>query len=69
MQTSNVPTLRALPLFAKMSERHFNTLIGSACVQCVGTHINLVVEGDRAEFLHVLLEGKVEPPQQQRTIN
>jgi len=60
MRNSDLPIVRALPLFTSMSELHFDALVHAAYLQSFPAHVDLIVEGDRADFLHVLLDGRVE---------
>lgn len=52
--------IRALPLFHDMSEENFTTLMSAALLQRFPAHVNLIAEGDLADFLHIVVEGSVE---------
>lgn len=52
--------LRSLPLFAGMEDRHFDALMRASYVQNFPPQIDLIAEGEPADFLHVVLTGSVE---------
>jgi CRP/FNR family transcriptional activator FtrB len=52
--------VRALHLFDAMADEHFNAVIKAAYLQRFPAHVVLITEGDRPDFLHVVLEGSVE---------
>ncbi|MGM0584861.1 MAG: cyclic nucleotide-binding domain-containing protein [Pseudomonadota bacterium] len=60
MRPDDLPQIRALPLFEGMSEPGFETLVRGAYVQTFPPGVELISEGDRSDFLHVLVEGAVE---------
>lgn len=60
MRASDLPEMRGLPLFEGMAEAGFETLVRGAYVQTFPPEIELITEGDRSDFLHVLVEGAVE---------
>jgi CRP/FNR family transcriptional activator FtrB len=60
MRPQDLPEIRALPLFADMAEACFETLVRGAYVQTFPPSIDLITEGDPADFLHVVLSGGVE---------
>ena len=60
MRSEDVPEIRALPLFAAMAEDVFADLLHGAYLQTMPLQIELIAEGERPDFLHVLLEGSVE---------
>lgn len=60
MRPSEIPDIRSLPLFAGMESANFDTLMRGAYVQNFPPQIELITEGDPADFLHVVLEGAVE---------
>lgn len=47
-------------MFADMSDDHFQTLMRGSYVQNFPPQIELITEGDPADFLHIILSGSVE---------
>jgi CRP/FNR family transcriptional activator FtrB len=60
MRPDDLPELRSLPLFAEMSDTAFEALVRGAYVQTFPPQVQLITEGDPADFLHVVLSGQVE---------
>lgn len=60
MRNIDLPTVRALPLFKGMTEKNFDAVMRSACLRNFPAHVDLIVEGDPADFLYVLIDGCVE---------
>lgn len=60
MRPDDVPELRSLDLFREMAVDTFETLARAAYVQTFPPQVQLIAEGDPADFLHVLLSGQVE---------
>lgn len=60
MRPDDVVSLRGLPLFAGMAESNFDALVRAAYLQSFPTRVELFSEGDRADFLFVVVEGRVE---------
>lgn len=60
MRDVDAEIVRALPLFSGMQQVHFETLIGAGYLQRFPHRVVLVHEGERPDFLHVLVEGSVE---------
>ena len=60
MRTEDLPVIGQLPLFADMGEAHFADLMRAAYLQTFPPQIDLISEGDRADFLYVVVEGCVE---------
>ena len=54
------PEIRALGLFAKMTEENFQSLMRGAYVQNFPPQIELISEGEPSDFLHVVLSGSVD---------
>jgi CRP/FNR family transcriptional activator FtrB len=52
--------VRTLDLFRGMDEDHFKTLMRGSYVQDFPPLIQLIAEGGRSDFLHILIEGSVE---------
>jgi CRP/FNR family transcriptional regulator, transcriptional activator FtrB len=60
MRPGEVTEIRALPLFHEMRAESFEALFRGAYVQTFPPQIELIREGDPADFLHVIVEGSVE---------
>jgi CRP/FNR family transcriptional activator FtrB len=60
MRAGDIPEIRGLDLFAGMSDVHFQNLIRGAYVQTFPPHVDLITEGDPADFLHIVISGSVE---------
>jgi len=60
MRPHEIEQIRSSHLFCDMADEHFATLIRAAYLQRFPTHVQLLHEGDRPDFLHILLEGGVE---------
>ncbi len=60
MRVSDLPEVRALQLFRSMSEENFESLMHAAYLQTFPPHLELIKQGDPADFLYVVLEGSVE---------
>ena len=60
MRLSDLPEVRALGLFESMSEANFETLMQAAYLQTFPAQLELISEGDLADFLYVVIEGCVE---------
>ena len=60
MPESDYPDIRGLHLFHEMSDEHFDALMRGSYVQNFPPQIDLIIEGDPSDFLHVVLTGSVE---------
>ncbi len=60
MRTHELAGLKALPLFSELGPRSLDVLLGPALLQQFPAGVNLIHEGDAADFLHVLVDGLVE---------
>ena len=60
MRDADAEIVRALPLFTGMQQAHFETLIRAGYLQRFPQRVVLVHEGQRPDFLHVLVEGAIE---------
>ena len=60
MRSSDLPEIRALPLFSSMSESNFDALMQAAYLQTFPAQLELITEGDPADFLYIVVEGSVE---------
>ncbi len=60
MRDSDIPAIRSLELFHKMSDESFAELVRGAYVQNFPPNMELIVEGDPCDFLHIVIDGSVE---------
>ena len=60
MRSDDFPDVRKLPLFSGISELNFATLMKGAYLQNFPAHVQLITEGELADFLFVMVEGCVE---------
>lgn len=60
MRSSDLPQVRALPLFVSMTDENFESLMQAAYLQTFPAQLDLIAEGEPADFLYVVLEGRVE---------
>ena len=60
MRATDIEHVRTLPLFRGMEEAHFDALTSGALLQRFPAHVELIHEGDRPDFLHIIVEGMVE---------
>jgi CRP/FNR family transcriptional activator FtrB len=60
MRASDAKIVRSLPLFSGMQDAHFETLIEAGYLQRFPHRVVLAHEGERPNFLHVLVQGSVE---------
>lgn len=60
MRTSDLPEVRALSLFESMNDSNFESLMQVAYLQNFPPHLDLITEGDPADFLYIVIEGCVE---------
>ncbi|MFK7793566.1 MAG: helix-turn-helix domain-containing protein [Devosiaceae bacterium] len=60
MKPDETDEIRRLNLFSGMADEHFESLFRGAYVQNFPPMIELIAEGDPADFLHVVLDGSVE---------
>jgi len=60
LRTADLPQVRSLRLFESMSESNFDSLMHAAYLQNFPAHLDLIHEGDPADFLYVVIEGCVE---------
>ena len=60
MPESEYPDVRSLHLFSEMADSNFSALMRGSYVQNFPPQIDLIVEGDPSDFLHVILSGAVE---------
>ncbi|WP_108881479.1 cyclic nucleotide-binding domain-containing protein [Anderseniella sp. Alg231-50] len=60
MRATDLPEVRALGLFSSMEEKHFDALMEVAYLQTFPPQLDLIAEGDVADFLYIVVEGSVE---------
>ncbi len=60
MRANDIPLVRELDLFAEMAETNFDNLMQAAFLQRFPAQMQLITEGDPADFLHVVVDGGVE---------
>ncbi|MBL4812073.1 MAG: helix-turn-helix domain-containing protein [Rhodobacteraceae bacterium] len=60
MPNTDTSDVRALPLFQSMDEANFDSLLRNAYIQNFPPMVDLIIEGDPSDFLHVVLTGSVE---------
>lgn len=60
MRPHELPEIRHLPLFRDMRQGSFDSLMQAAYAQSFPAGLELIRQGDPADFLHVVLEGAVE---------
>lgn len=60
MRAADAEGVRALPLFEGMQDHHFETLVAAGYLQRFPAHVVLLHEGERPDFLHILVEGAIE---------
>lgn len=60
MRAHELPEIRHLPLFRDMLQSNFEALMQGAYAQSFPAGLELMRQGDPADFLHVVMEGSVE---------
>ena len=60
MRLADADIVRSLPLFSGMQDAHFQALVEAGYLQRFPQGVALVHEGERPNFLHVLVEGSIE---------
>ena len=60
MRPDDIPRIRALPLFRDMAEGAFADMLQAAYLQRFPPQVQLVSEGDPADFLYIVVDGAVE---------
>jgi len=60
MRSVDLEAIRDLPLFSGMDGANFAELMQAAYLQRFPPHVQLIAEGDPADFLYVVIEGCVE---------
>lgn len=60
MRPDEIEEMRKLPLFAGVADEHVCAMLKPGFLQRFPAHVDLISEGDPADFLHVVVEGQVE---------
>ena len=60
MRPDDIPRIRALPLFRDMDADVFDEMVQAAYLQRFPPQVQLITEGDPADFLYVMVDGAVE---------
>lgn len=60
MRKEDLEEMRTLPLLAGVASDHADALLEVSYLQRFPAHVELVREGDRPDFLHVVIAGQVE---------
>ena len=60
MRAHDLDAIRQLPLFSTMLQANFDALMHAAYAQVFPAGLQLLRQGDAADFLHVLMEGSIE---------
>ncbi|MFX0544724.1 helix-turn-helix domain-containing protein [Roseovarius sp. S1116L3] len=60
MPDSEFRDIRKLDTFSQMTEEHFASLMRVAYVQTFPAQVDLIVEGEPSDFLHIVLSGSVD---------
>lgn len=60
MRADDIDEMRRLPLFADVDPAHVGVILDASFLQRFPAAVDLVREGDPADFLHVVVDGQVE---------
>ncbi len=60
MRNTDLPEVWALRLFNTMEDQHFDALMEVSYLQTFPPQLDLITEGDLADFLYIVVEGSVE---------
>ncbi|MEW7006220.1 cyclic nucleotide-binding domain-containing protein [Lentilitoribacter sp. EG35] len=60
MRPTDLPIVRELNLFSEMAEVNFQSMMEASYLQTFPAHVELIREGDPADFLYIVVEGSVE---------
>jgi CRP/FNR family transcriptional regulator, transcriptional activator FtrB len=60
VRSDDIALVRELDLFADMAKANFEELMQAAFLQRFPPQVQLITEGDPADFLHIVVEGGVE---------
>jgi CRP/FNR family transcriptional regulator, transcriptional activator FtrB len=60
MRAAKASEIKSVPLFAGIGEEHFDALVNAALLQRFPAYAEVMEEGDKPDFLHIMVEGSVE---------
>lgn len=60
MRSDEMAEMRLLPIFSGVAAPHVESMLRVSFLQRFPAHVELVREGDPADFLHVIVDGQVE---------
>jgi CRP-like cAMP-binding protein len=60
MRQDDLQQMRSLRLFDGMAESHVESMLRVSFLQRFPAHVELVREGEPADFLHMIIDGQVE---------
>lgn len=60
MRSDDIEEMRRLPLFRQVTPARAEAILRGAFLQRFPPHVELVREGEPADFLHVIIDGRVE---------
>lgn len=60
MRSEDMEEMRTLPFFKGISYEICETILRASFVQRFPQHVDLILEGQPADFLHIIVEGQVE---------
>lgn len=60
MRSDEMSEMRLLPIFAGVHPQHVESMLRISFLQRFPAHVELVREGDPADFLHVIVDGQIE---------
>jgi CRP/FNR family transcriptional activator FtrB len=60
MHREDIRLIRGISFFSTLNDEHFEELFHHSYLQSFPKHVQLISEGESADFLHVLVEGSVE---------
>lgn len=60
MHAEDAQAVRDISLFSSLNDEHFDDLVKMSYLQSFPAHVQLIDESDPADFLHILVEGRVE---------
>lgn len=60
MKQAHIQEIQTLPLFSDLADEHFDHLIKGAYLQTFPPQVELITEGEHADFLYILVDGMVE---------
>lgn len=60
MRSEEIAEMRLLPIFSGVAASHVESMLRVSFLQRFPAHVELVREGEQADFLHVIVDGQVE---------